>query len=183
MGRRTFDTLGQVLFWSYANLAMADAAVRRRDQSYGVTHFMIRAKLYKGLCDGSISPRSLYFDERDKLLSQGRCSYCGATGNPSLDHLFSRHIGGHDNPDNLVFACRRCNSSKGKRDALEWAEGRDEFLPLSVLRRYLKLSIRHAAENDLLDLPREKFQSAPLPFSIGFVPMKYPGPDRLIWSY
>ena len=47
VGRRSFDTLGQVLFWSYANLAMADAAVRRGAEKYGVPYYMIRAKLYK----------------------------------------------------------------------------------------------------------------------------------------
>jgi len=183
MARRTFDTLGEVLFWSYANLAMADAAVRKGDASYGISHFMIRAKLFKNLCDGTTSPRSLYFDERDKMLSQGRCSYCGANDHPSLDHLLARHAGGTDSAENLVPACRRCNSSKGKRDVLEWAFGKGVFLPLSVLRRYLKLSIRHSVENDLLDLPRDEFASRQLPFSVALVPMKYPRPDLLIWSH
>lgn len=46
MGRRTFDTIGEVLFWSYANLAMADAAIRRGDPFYGRVHYMIRQRLY-----------------------------------------------------------------------------------------------------------------------------------------
>lgn len=182
MGRRSFDTLGQVLFWSYANLAMADAAVRRGAEKYGVPHYMIRAKLYKSLTDGTTSPRSLYFDERDKLLSKGRCSYCGSEEHPSLDHLFPKFVGGVDAPENLVFCCRSCNSSKGKRDALEWSMQRGRFLPLSVLRRYLKLAIKYSAEHELLDTPREEFAALNVPFAVDAIPMTYPKPSELFWT-
>lgn len=183
MGRRTFDTIGEVLYWSYANLAMADAAVRKGATAYGVGHFMIRAKLYKGLCTGSVSPRSLYSDEREKLLAQGKCSYCGSVDHPTLDHLIARSKGGSDQPENLVFACRSCNSSKGKHDVLEWASKQNTFLPLSLIRRYLKLAIRHAVENDLLDIRVDDLGGIPLPFSIKDIPLKYPKPDTLVWSF
>src|SRR5690554_4808018 len=88
MDRKKVDTVGEILYWSSANLAMGDAALQKRAASYGRVHFMIRAKLYRGLRDGTISPRSLYHDEREKLLSGGRCSYCGGRDHPSLDHLF-----------------------------------------------------------------------------------------------
>ncbi|MDD7971901.1 HNH endonuclease [Roseinatronobacter alkalisoli] len=183
MGRRSFDTLGQVLFWSYANLAMADAAVRNGAEKYGVPYYMIRAKLYKALTDGTTSPRSLYFDERDKLLSRGRCSYCGSTDNPSLDHLFARVTGGADSAENLVFCCIRCNSSKGKQDALVWAKSKDRFLPLSVLRRYLKISIRYSNETGIIEAPRATFNELEVPFSISDIPHTYPKPKDLIWAY
>ena len=182
MGRKSFDTVGDVLFWSYANLAMADAAVRKGAKSYRVEHYMIRAKLYKGLCTGSILPASLYADEREKLLAQGKCSYCGSLDQPTLDHLLPRARGGNDQPENLVFACRSCNGSKGKRDVLEWAAKRETFLPLSLIRRYLKLAIRHSVENDLLNIPVTDHDRVVLPFSIDFIPMKYPKPDDLVWS-
>ena len=162
---------------------MADAAVRHGASKYGVPYYMIRAKLYKSLCDGTTSPRSLYFDERDKLLSQGRCNYCGSVDQPSLDHLFPRFVGGSDAPENLVFCCRSCNSSKGKRDAIRWSMERGRFLPLSVLRRYLKLAIFHSVQNSLIETPREAFAALDVPFSIDDVPMTYPLPSDLIWSY
>jgi hypothetical protein len=45
MGR----TVRELLANSYANLAMAHAALTARAERYGRVHFMIRAKLRKGL--------------------------------------------------------------------------------------------------------------------------------------
>lgn len=46
-----------------------------------------------------------------------RCVYCGATQESSgahlhLDHLVPRAAGGADTADNLVLACRSCNTSR-----------------------------------------------------------------------
>jgi hypothetical protein len=45
----------EALYWSYANLAMAHAAVREGAANYTQTHFIIRSRLYKGLSCGSMS--------------------------------------------------------------------------------------------------------------------------------
>jgi len=43
------------------------------------------------------------------------CFYCGQDAN-TVDHVISiKHGGDPVNMDNLVAACRRCNSSKGSR--------------------------------------------------------------------
>jgi hypothetical protein len=42
------------------------------------------------------------------------CAYCGEPAN-EVDHIQPRVIGGTDDLDNLVAACRRCNAMKGKR--------------------------------------------------------------------
>ena len=43
------------------------------------------------------------------------CVYCGQDGT-TVDHIIPIHKGGDPvNMDNLVCACRRCNSSKGSR--------------------------------------------------------------------
>jgi 5-methylcytosine-specific restriction endonuclease McrA len=42
------------------------------------------------------------------------CSYCGEPAN-EVDHIQPRVLGGTDDLDNLVAACRRCNAMKGKR--------------------------------------------------------------------
>jgi 5-methylcytosine-specific restriction endonuclease McrA len=45
------------------------------------------------------------------------CAYCGETAD-TVDHVISRHHGGDMwSPDNLVAACKRCNSAKGDRPA------------------------------------------------------------------
>lgn len=65
-----------------------------------------------------------------------RCRYCGATpteGELTVDHVVPVALGGSDAPDNLVAACRACNSGKASSspdqslvanvsdDAVRWA--------------------------------------------------------------
>ena len=57
------------------------------------------------------------------------CVYCGfkpsAEDEPlTLDHVMPRSRGGSDEVENLVPACRSCNSSKGARTPEEWAATR-----------------------------------------------------------
>lgn len=47
------------------------------------------------------------------------CRYCGSTDSLSLDHIIPVSQGGTDEPDNLVTACRSCNSAKGGRTPKE----------------------------------------------------------------
>jgi 5-methylcytosine-specific restriction endonuclease McrA len=44
----------------------------------------------------------------------GRCVYCGAAAT-SVDHVIPRSRGGQHRWDNVVAACRRCNSRKENR--------------------------------------------------------------------
>lgn len=48
------------------------------------------------------------------------CVYCGLSVDMTLDHVIPRSRGGSDSVDNLVPACRSCNSSKGARTPDEW---------------------------------------------------------------
>jgi len=52
---------------TYANLALAYSAVTRGQEKYERLNFMIRAKLNKGLRDGSMNMRSIFDDEEIKL--------------------------------------------------------------------------------------------------------------------
>ena len=95
-------TIGESLHWSYANLAMAHAAVSNRATAYGRLHYMIRACLFKGLRDGSMGIGSLLDDERLKLVLPRACCYCGVLDGLSLDHLFASKGGGKATGDNVV---------------------------------------------------------------------------------
>ncbi|MCX6621012.1 MAG: HNH endonuclease [Acidobacteria bacterium] len=66
------------------------------------------------------------------------CCYCGSRECLSVDHLIPTKRGGANSGDNMVWACRSCNSSKCARDALEWLAERNEFPPVLLLRRYLQ---------------------------------------------
>lgn len=61
-----------------------------------------------------LSRRSLF--ARD----HGRCQYCGSAAE-SIDHVVPRSRGGQHAWDNVVAACRRCNTVKGDRLLAETA--------------------------------------------------------------
>ena len=120
MGKVKRQLVKEILYWSYANLAMAHTAVERKQAKYNTFNFMIRAKLYKGLMTGEMNIRTLFDDEKIKLQAGQKCSYCGETESLTLDHIFSQKLGGKDTGDNLIYACKSCNSSKGKKDLMEF---------------------------------------------------------------
>ena len=180
MAKRELKTVKEILFWSYANLAMAHSAVDRKQEKYATFNYMIRAKLFKGLMEGSMNIRTLFDDEKIKLLSGSKCSYCGSTENLALDHIFSQKMGGKDSGDNLIYACRSCNSSKGKKDMMEWMNDKNIFPPLMVLRRYLKLVVNYCIEENLMEQTLDDLKNQKHPFKIEFIPISYPKPDELV---
>ncbi|MBI1289384.1 MAG: hypothetical protein GC178_17595 [Flavobacteriales bacterium] len=167
------------IYYSYANLAMAHTAVDKKQVKYGRFNYMVRAKLFKGLKEGTMNMRTIFDDEKIKLQTGQICNYCGSTEKLALDHVFPQKLGGKDNAENLIYACRSCNSSKGKKDLMEWMEFRGQFLPLMVIRRYLKLTYNYCNENGLLDRTVEELTSMELPFKINLLPTNYPNPDQL----
>ncbi len=174
------ETVGDSLFWSYANLGMAHAAVENAATSYGPMHYAIRNRLYTGLKRGTLEMWPLVADERLKMVLPQACAYCGSPESLAADHLIPRKRGGADRGENLVWACRSCNGSKGAEDVLVWLARRGEFPPLLLLRRYLKLAVAHGREVGALPLPLS--DGIPVPFEIAAVPHRYPAPERLrLW--
>jgi hypothetical protein len=175
-------TLGESLLWSYANLAMAHAAVSKGAARYERVHYMIRARLHKGLIAGTMNIGALAEDEKLKLVLPQSCCYCGAKSPLSVDHLLPRAKGGPHDGDNMIWSCRSCNSSKGKKDMLIWLTERSQFPSLLLLRRYLKLAIEISGQRGLLDTPLETARVLDLPFSVEAIPHQYPKPgDLTLW--
>ena len=58
------NTVGELLHWSYANLAMAHSSITAKAEKYGRTQFMIRSRLYKGLNKQTMSIGPLADDDR-----------------------------------------------------------------------------------------------------------------------
>ena len=57
---------------------------------------------------------------RAQELLGGVCAYCGSAENLTLDHVVPLARGGAHRIENLVAACKPCNSRKGARDELEF---------------------------------------------------------------
>jgi 5-methylcytosine-specific restriction endonuclease McrA len=49
-----------------------------------------------------------------------RCAYCSVEDKLTVDHVVPISRGGLDAPDNVVPACKSCNSSKGAKLLTEW---------------------------------------------------------------
>ena len=178
--KKEIKTVRQLIYYSYANLAMAHSAVEKKHNKYGSLNFMIRARLFKGLNEGTMSMRSIFDDEKIKLQTGQICNYCGSTENLSLDHIFPLKYGGKNDAENLIMACRTCNSSKGKKDLMEWMKFKEHFFPLMIIRRYLKLTFNYCINNNLLDEDINDLKNMNLPFKIDFIPTNYPNPNELI---
>ena len=58
-------------------------------------------------------------------LCDNACVYCEATEDLTLDHVIPLAGGGAHSEDNLVVACRRCNSSKNATPLAEWLEKKE----------------------------------------------------------
>lgn len=178
-------TVREQIAFSYSNLACAHSALKRGARKYATVDYMIRAKLRRGLIDGSMRMRSLYDDERIKMVAPQACYYCGSTQNLCADHLIPRIRGGSDESDNLVWACRSCNSSKGKRDLLEWLRSKGRFPPVLLLRRYTKIVTRYCERHGLLDLKLDQLgDEHAMPFDVRMLPTRFPPLcDLTLWVY
>ncbi|MEG0392751.1 MAG: HNH endonuclease [Anaerovoracaceae bacterium] len=178
MKQKEFKTIGEYFYWNYANMAMAHFALKNGHCNYGTSDFMIRAKLYKGLTTGTMNIASLYDDEKYKLNNLS-CCYCGSIENLTLDHLIPRFHGGNDSGENIVYACKSCNSSKNKNDLIAWYLKKGQFPPILVLRRYLKLVHDFYKENLILDLPFSELEKNTTLFRIDLLPYNFPKPAEL----
>ena len=174
MPNPTIETVQEHIAWSYANLARAAAALEENAVQYNRVHHIIRTKLYYGLINGTMKMRSLYDDERLKMIVPQACYYCGSADNLSVDHLIPRVAKGTDDSDNLIWACKSCNSSKQGSDMLEWMEKKEMFPPVLLLRRYLKLVARYCDDHGLLSLPLSEALERDLLFNLSLIPHIFP---------
>jgi hypothetical protein len=81
------------------------------------------------------------------LRDGGCCVYCGATvvdgATLTLDHITCWSHGGSNDPDNLVTACRTCNSSRNNRTLVEFTDAvasyKDNGLTGADIRSHIRV--------------------------------------------
>jgi hypothetical protein len=125
-------TVRDLIYWQYAKL-ISESAGFSKNYRFIMSRFK---KLQSGEIQWSGAIRE-YLRERE---IEDACIYCGSENFLSIDHLIPQSRGGPDSGDNVVLACKSCNSSKGNRGVYEWfsLESRND-LPRIVEGKYLKL--------------------------------------------
>ena len=82
-------------------------------------------------------------------MASATCLVCDAPidlRNSTLDHLMPLNDGGPQSPSNVLMLCRRCNSSKGAKDLLEWWQWKGykvPDLPRNILCLYARIYWQH----------------------------------------
>lgn len=179
-----FNKLSDRLYWAYANLSMFFFALKEEKQEYDQQCFMIRAKMYKGFRTGEMKVKSMFIDQKMKLRTGNQCAYCGISEeeeevNFALDHILPRIKGGKDIGDNLIIACRSCNSSKRDTDLLEWYDKNGLYADPWILRTYLKLVIQYCEDNNLMEKHKDELDYKTIPFNPDYLPLELPTPREL----
>ncbi len=141
-------TIRDLIYWQYGKIISESAGAGKRQYAFVMDRFK---KLQAGDIEWSGAIRE-YVREREM---PNQCIYCGATEQLSYDHLLPRSRGGPDTPDNVVMACRTCNSAKGDKGLYEWfsLERRYE-VPRIAEGKYLKLLYGLHAQRGTLDVAR-----------------------------
>lgn len=136
---------------AYWGKCEAEAKHRPMRTSEGHRKRVVQAQAQSRRASGAGVPHTLTRAEWGEILAQhdNRCSYCGVEFSeslqPTMDHVVPICRGGGHTKENLVPACRPCNTRKGIRD---WLPGYGPFIPQqSDPERRLDLEI----ERDLPD--------------------------------
>ncbi len=170
MERKKYSDFGEYLYWIYANLNMYNAALNLKLSEYNKTCYMVRAKAFKAYKEGSWKIHSLYENNNWKVdWGKDYCWYCGKPigecGKLTAEHIFPRAKGGDDSFDNIAYACKSCNSSKGERDLILWMYDIQGLVPpFPLVCIYMKLVYKYAVEHELMHLHQEELDQMTLPF-------------------
>ena len=175
-------TLREHFAWTYGRLAMAHKAVVDGENRYNRLHYWIGRNFRHKYLAGTMKMRPLHDDERTKMQHGTTCCYCGRDAKLSLDHLIPRLRGGPDAADNITYACRSCNSSKGAKDMVLWLVEKGGFPAVLVMRRYLKLTARWCETHNVMSARWIDADDDELPFDKRALRVNWPHPENLrLW--
>ena len=131
-------TVEDLIFYYYAKLVIAPAAGFAGNYRFITSTFK---KLKSGKIKISDYDREIL---KQMQCGASRCVYCGYEGGTlTKEHIIPLEHGGPDEPHNIVFACKHCNSSKGNDDLMDWWVNKLgkplDDLPRIPIGLYLKL--------------------------------------------
>ncbi len=95
---------------------------RRKKNPAGVRASKVRRRALKANAQGNHTA-----EDRKRIIAAQKnlCYYCGKKmgKDVTIDHIVPLSRGGSNSPENLVAACKSCNSAKGAKLPHEWPEG------------------------------------------------------------
>ena len=144
-------TIREELYYEYAKLISRTA--------HGKIDYAFVTERFKKLRDGQITISGTIREwEREQELPH-ECVFCGSRENLSTDHLIPKNRGGDDSADNLVQACKTCNSSRGDKGVFEWLGLKEkDKLHRLVAGKYLKQLMKVHEQRGTLDIGIDQLQ-------------------------
>ena len=141
-------TLRDLIYWQYAKIISESAGFGKRNYGFIMNRFK---KLQSGEIEWSSSIRE-WIRERE---NPDQCIYCGAEKRLTVDHMIPLSRGGPNHPDNAVWVCSHCNSSKGSKRLYEFygLKNRNK-IPRIAEGKYLKLLYDELDKRELLETSR-----------------------------
>ncbi len=120
------------IFYEYAKLIS-------RSVFGGQINYRFVSDRFKALRNGEINMSGTIREwQREQELPK-ECVFCATNDNLEVDHLIPRNRGGSDEADNVVWACKTCNTSRGDQGVFQWLglKKKDKLHRL-VAGKYLK---------------------------------------------
>lgn len=131
MPPKAVKTIKDLIFWEYAKLISGSAVGDRKNYAFVMFNF-------KQLQGGEKKWSEIL--REDIQVDMSRCAYCGAAEALTLEHIVPKRDCQYNEFHNIVKACKKCNSSKGNRDLIEWWGLENQYtVPRVVMGKYLKL--------------------------------------------
>lgn len=149
-------TFEDLIYWEYAKLISLSA--------YGTVKYFYVHNRYKLLRENKMNMSDTIREWKKEIeMKEPYCAYCGTTNNLSIEHIIPRAKGGSDNSDNLVHACKSCNSSKKDTTIFYWLSitGRkpySETIDRILAGKYLKELYKIHEENNTLNVRRNDME-------------------------
>ncbi len=106
-------TVRDQIFWQYAKLISKSAGFGINNRGFQMSRFI-------GLRDGKITWSSTIREWLREHEKPDEGIYCGSKSDLTIEHVLPRSRGGPDITDNVIRACKKCNSGKGGKRLYEW---------------------------------------------------------------
>jgi len=149
MPPKAVRTVKDLIFWQYLKIISDSPGFGKKNSGFIMTKF-------KQLSNGQISWNEIreYIKEKE---NNNVCILCGDQCELTIDHFFPRYYNGPDNEKNVIWVCKKRNSSKSKKRLYEYFTSKNGLdaakynVPKIAEGKYLKFIYKTLKNNKWLD--------------------------------